>query len=115
MVNFFEKIFYVQVVQDACLTGVVLRCSQGVHFEPPDLNFFFYFLYNIKKKNCFESLQYKFAHPHLEPDPFFSCLFLSFFHSESVLIVFWYTFWRDCFTESVCVGLYMDMIRIQSM
>ena len=47
MVNFFEKIFYAQVVQDACLTGVALCCSQGVHFEPPDLKFFYFFIYNI--------------------------------------------------------------------
>ena len=91
MVNFFEKIFYVQVVQDACLTGVVLRCSQGVHFEPPDLNFFF-FLYNIKKKKLFWTPAIQICTPSPWTRPFFQ-LSLSLFLSQwecaySVLIYF---------------------------
>ena len=46
MVNFFEKIFYAQVVQDACLTGVALRCSKGFKMNPLTSNFFI-FLYII--------------------------------------------------------------------
>ena len=46
MVNFFEKIFYAQVVQDACLTGVALRCSKGFKMNPLTSNFFYFFIYN---------------------------------------------------------------------